>query len=150
VNYQQELLYTCRGDAGELLEMHYHEIALNKDKIKLNPDWEAYEALEDSNQLRIFTVRDDGKLVGYSSFIVMPMLHNKGYAQAVSDTVYLHPEYRKGYTGVNLLKFSEKCLKEDGVTNIHVYVTFRKDFGNIMDHLGYNPTETLYSKYTGE
>jgi len=150
MDYQQELLHTCRDDAGELLEMHYHEIALNKDKIKLNPDWEAYEALEDSNQLRIFTVRDEEKLVGYFVLIVSKSLHYVDHLYAVNDIIYVHPEYRKGMLGAKLMKFAEKCLKEDGVSLIMVNTKLHKDFGKLLGRLGYNPIETVYSKYIGE
>jgi len=47
IKYQQESLSTCKSDAIPLLEKHWEEIALNKDKIKLNPDWDAYANLED-------------------------------------------------------------------------------------------------------
>ena len=40
LTYQQEFLYTVQEDCKELLELHWSEIALNQDKIKLNPDWD--------------------------------------------------------------------------------------------------------------
>jgi GNAT superfamily N-acetyltransferase len=148
--YKQEFLHTCRYDAEELLKMHYNEIALNKDKIKLNPDWESYEKLEELGKLSIFTVRDNGKLVGYFVLLVSTSLHYVDHVYAISDIIYVHPDYRKGFLGVRLLKFAERCLKKDGVSIVMVNTKIHKPFGKILSRIGYNPIETVYSKYIGD
>ena len=93
-NFQQEFLTSVVEDAKELLERHWEEIAVNKDKIKLNPHWEAYVDLEDSGQLRIFTARENGKLIGYFVVIVGVNLHYKDHVFAVNDILYLHPSWQ--------------------------------------------------------
>jgi len=65
VKFAQEFLISCRDEAQVLIQQHWQEIAMHKSKIKLNPNWDAYEALEASGQLSIFTARLKGKLVGY-------------------------------------------------------------------------------------
>ena len=148
--YKQEFLHTCKDDAKELLEMHYDEIALNKDKIKLNPDWESYHTLEELGKLSIFTVRDNGKLVGYFVLLVSNSLHYADHVYAINDIIYVHPDYRKGFLGIRLIKFAESCLKKDGVSIIMINTTMHKDFGKILSRIGYNPIETVHSKYIGE
>ncbi len=52
MKYQQEFLATVENDIRPLIQRHWEDIALNKDKIKLNPDWEAYQKLEQAGMLR--------------------------------------------------------------------------------------------------
>ena len=70
IKYQQEFLSTVVEDIKPLLKEHWEEIALNKEKIKLNPDWDTYEELEHQGRLKVFTARQDGSLVGYFVIIV--------------------------------------------------------------------------------
>lgn len=150
ITYQQEFLATARPDAQKLLEAHWEEIALNKGKIALNPDWEAYEALESSGKLKIFTARDDDRLIGYFVVIVGVNLHYKDHVFAVNDILYLDKEYRKGRTGLKLIKFAEKCLKEDGVSVLSINTKVHKPFDSLMEYMGFNLIERVYSKYIGD
>jgi GNAT superfamily N-acetyltransferase len=144
--YQQESLTTCKKDAIPLLERHWEEIALNKDKIKLNPDWDAYASLEDEGILKIFTARDGENLVGYFVVIVNRHLHYKDNLFAYNDILFLDKPYRKGFTGAKLMKFAEKCLKEDGVDVVVVNTKRHKPFDVLLKWLGYNHIENIYSK----
>jgi len=150
IKYQQEFLSTARPDAQKLLEAHWEEIALNKGKIALNPDWDAYEALEASNKLRIFTARVNGKLIGYFVVLVGVNLHYKDHVFAVNDILYLDQSYRKGRTGLKLIKFAEQCLKDDGVSVLTINTKVHKPFDTLMEYLGFNLIERVYSKYIGE
>ena len=150
IKYQQEFLITCADEAKELIQLHWEEIALNKVSIKLNPDWKAYEFLEKEGKLKVFTARDDGNLVGYFVVLVGTNLHYKDHVFAENDVLYLHQDYRKGYTGIKLIKFAEKCLKDDGVSIIKVNTKVHKPFDIIMDRLDYNLIERVYTKYLGD
>ena len=146
IKYQQESLVTVKEEARPLLEKHWEEIALNKDKIKLNPDWDAYANLEDVGILKIFTARDEGKLVGYFVVFVNRHIHYKDHLFAYNDILFLDADYRKGFTGPKLMKFAEKCLKEDGVTAVVVNTKRHKPFDVLLKWLGYKHIENLYSK----
>lgn len=150
LTYQQEILASCQEDAKELLQQHWEEIALNQSVIKLNPDWEAYYALEDSGLLKVFTARLDGKLVGYFVVICRNHLHYKDHLFAFNDVLYLHKDHRKGLAGAKLMKFAEKCLKEDGVSVLVVNTKRHKPFDILLTWLGYRHIENVYSKLLRE
>ncbi len=150
IKYQQEFLDSVVEDAKHLLEEHWEEVALNKDKIKVNPDWDAYYALQDQGKLDIFTARDEGFLVGYFVVFVSSHIHYKDHLFAKNDLIYLAPSHRKGFVGVNLIKFAEKMLKEDGVSVMVINTKNHKPFHKLMLFLGFSPSETLYSKYIGD
>lgn len=146
ITYQQESLTTCKVDIKDLLVKHWEEIALNKDVIKLNPDWEAYHSLEDNGSLKIFTARSDGKLIGYFVVICRKHLHYVDHVFAFNDILYLDQDYRNGFTGAKLMKFAEKCLKEDGTSVLVVNTKRHKPFDSLLEWLGYKHIENIYSK----
>lgn len=146
ITYQQESLVTCEKDATELLMQHWEEIALNKDVIKLNPDWPAYYQLESSGMLKVFTARLDGKLIGYFVVVCRKHLHYVDHVFAFNDVLYLSKDHRKGLTGAKLMRFAEKCLKEDGVSVLVVNTKRHKPFDKLLSWLGFTHVENTYSK----
>lgn len=146
LTYQQEFLFQVKDEAQELIELHWEEIALNKGAIKLNPDWDAYASLEEAGKLSIFTVRSSGKLVGYFVVFVGTNLHYKDHLFAVNDILFLRKEYRRGMCGAKLIKFAEKSLAEDGVSVLNINTKIHQPFDGLLERLGFNPIERVYSK----
>lgn len=145
--YQQEFLINIQEELELLLTDHWEDVAVNKDVIKLNPDWDAYHNLENNGSLKIFTVRVDEKLVGYFVVILRNHIHYKDHLYAFNDALFLKHEYRKGLTGAKLMKFAEKCLKEDDVSVLVVNTKRHKPFDRLLEWLGYSHVENVYSKY---
>ena len=151
ITYQQEFLATVRKDAKELIKDHWEEIAVNKDTIKLNPDWKYYSELEKQRKFKVFTARtQEGKLVGYFATVVSWNPHYKDHLFAVNDVLFLHKDYRLGFTGIKLIKFAEQCLKEDGVSVLSINTKVHAPFDPIMNRLGYSNTERVYTKTLGD
>jgi GNAT superfamily N-acetyltransferase len=159
ITYQVEPFDTAFEEAQELLEQHWEEIALNKDKIKLAIDKDRYKHLYDSGILHIVTVRDaneqkwsydPGKLIGYHVSMIVPHLHYKNDLHGMTDIFFIHPDYRKGRIGIEMFKFVEKSLKERGVVKLMTAVKLHKDIGAIFERLGWTEIERLYSKYIGD
>ena len=147
ITYQQEFLVNIQKELELLLTDHWEDVAVNKDVIKLNPDWDAYHNLEDSGALKIFTVRVDEKLVGYFVVILRNHIHYKDHLYAFNDALFLKHEYRRGLTGAKLMKFAEKCLKDDQVSVLVVNTKRHKPFDGLLEWLGYSHVENVYSKY---
>jgi len=129
--------------------MHWDEIALDKEKIKLNPDIDTFQFLEDCDHLHIITLRDDGKLVGYHASIVRSHLHYKDSLTAYVDMYFVHPDYRKGRVGIDLFKYAEKSLSARGCERVYTGTKLHKDMGVLLSRLGHKETERLYVKYIG-
>lgn len=146
MEFKQEFLAAVYDEIQELLRLHWEEIALNKDIIKLNPDWEQYEEAEKAGALRGFTAREDGKLVGYFVVLVNRSLHYKDHLFANNDIIFLHPEHRKGLAGVKLIKFAVDCLRADGVSMLFINTKVHRPFGPVLERLGFNHIENVFSK----
>ena len=147
MRYQQEFLDQVKDDILSLLDLHYKEIALNQDKIKLNPDWNVYSELEQQGRLKIFTARDNDTLVGYFVVVVGVNMHYKDHTFACNDIIYLHKDYRKGFAGIKLIKFAKKCLTEDGVSVLAINTKVHQPFDKVLERLGFNLIERVYSSY---
>ena len=146
MEYQQEFYHQVKKELPKLISMHWEEIALNQDVIKLDPDWEAYEDLERNGNLKIFTSRKDSKLVGYFVVILQRSLHYKKHIYASNDIIFLHPEHRKGFMGIKLIKFAEKCLKDDGISVLVINSKTHKPFDAILNRIGYSHIENVFTK----
>jgi GNAT superfamily N-acetyltransferase len=142
-------------EARPLLERHWQEIALNKERVPLDPDWDTYFELERVGALHVLAARADGLLVGYASVIVRPLLHYRSTLGAETDIFWLAPEYREGWTGVRLFREVLRGMKRLGVkrTDITPKLHYEEDRGGvskILTALGGRPIETRFSFWTGD
>lgn len=150
ITYQEEKLKDCLWEMVPLFEKHYEEIALHKDKIDLNPDYESYLKAEELGTMHTVTARDDGELIGYFVSIVSPSMHYRDHLFAVNDVLFIDEKYRGRMAGVKLFKKAEGFLKELGVSVIYIHMKVYADFGVMLERLGYSHVENQYSKYIGE
>lgn len=150
VTYQVEDWFDCVAEMKLLWPLHWEEVALNRDKIPLEPDMDSYEAYAKAGALHVVTIRADGKIVGYHVSVVRPHLHYKSSLSAFVDMYYLHPDFRQGMTGVRLFKEVEKSLKARGVQKMFTGTKLSLDMGRIFERLGWHETERLYTKYIGD
>ncbi len=118
LNFQVEHWFDCKEEMRPLWKIHWEEVSLNQEKIKLNIWDEAFDEAAKIGQLHVVTARYEKEIVGYHISLVRPHLHYRNSLTAYTDAFYLHPDYRKGFNGINLFKFLEKSLKARGVERI--------------------------------
>lgn len=146
----REYLATFQTEAQTLLEQHYQELTLHKEHIRLSVDWDKYYKLESIGGFVLITARDEGKLVGYSAFFVSSHIHYKETKVAMNDVLFLHKDYRKGSTGIKLIKESEKIMKDLDVSKIVWHVKLSNDFTPILKRMGYISEEVCVGKILKE
>jgi len=153
LTFQVESYSKVRDEVAALTIQHYEEIALFKDKIKLDPDYERYEVLEEKGILCFITVRDSdvgNKIVGYHISLVMPHLHYKSTLIGITDIFFLDKEYRQGLEGLKLFKFFEEEMLRRGVKEIMAGTKLRLNLGKMFTHLGWIETDHMYAKWIGD
>lgn len=150
MKFSIEKLLSVKEEIKPLIKLHWEQVALNKDKIKLNPDWDEYERLCANGNLKIFTARDDGELVGYYILVVSRSAHYKDHLFANSDIIFVKPDSRQGMTGYKLIKYAEDYLKRYGVSLILANTKIHIPFDQLLERMDYTCIERLYSKYIGE
>jgi GNAT superfamily N-acetyltransferase len=144
--FQRERAHALWAEITPLLEKHWQEIAHFKD-VPLEPDVERYNAMEDAGLLRCYTARVDGVLVGYAVFFAGSLnMHYKSCTVANNDVVFLHPDYRRGRLGLQLVDFCESRLREEvQVVYWHVKAA-HPALGKILARRGYKMVDEIYAK----
>lgn len=147
VNYQREpFTNDLAVEVMPLLELHYHEIASFKD-IPLAPDFTAYKQREADGLLRVYTAREDGKLIGYACFFFARNLHYSTSVQAVQDVLYIDPGQRGRGFGPEFLAFCDAALAADGAEVVFHHVKeAHPALGILLSRMGYGATERIWAK----
>lgn len=152
VAFKWELLSEVKADVQKLLMHHWREVDIHHDDVPLDPDWDRYAQFEAHGWLGFLTARVGGKLVGYLSVIAGPHLHHKSVKSAKVDVMWLHPDYRHGWTGVRFVRHMEKGMRKLGVKTIWfaVKVHFKNERGRsaeeLLKYLGFDYVEATYAK----
>jgi GNAT superfamily N-acetyltransferase len=145
--FQQERFVDWIEEALPLLRRHWHELAHYSD-IPLDIDRKGYTALCAAGLMRIYTARLADKLVGYAVFIVGKNGHYHGSGpMAKQDVLYVDPAHRRGSLGIRLVRYADEMLRFDGVNVVYHHVKLAHPaLGRVLEHLGYEPIETLYGR----
>ncbi len=133
-----------------ILPLHYEELALDKDKVPLSPQYDIYEARESLGELIFVTARDNGELIGYFIGFINPGLHYSTCLTCIMDIFYIHPDHRGSNFGFKLFDFVEKELKRRGVDRWFVGSKCHLDASWLFERLGFERVEVTYSKYMGD
>lgn len=143
--FASESVATVIREIGPLIQQHWQEIAQYPD-IALSPDFDQYHFLDSCGQLRIFTARVDGELIGYAIYLLAPALHYSKSLQAKQDVLFLLPEHRKSFTGMRLIAYADESLRKDGVQVVYHHVKAAHNFGPLLERMGYELSDLIYSR----
>lgn len=147
VTYQQEPWSDAlRDEALPLLRRHWEEVALDQDKVPLDPNWSAYASCDSMGLLAITTARVDGALVGYVSHFIVPNFHYLMLKVADNDIFWLAPEHRNSRIGINLLRHAERNLRNMGCNKIIMKEKVHIPLGRLFEFLGYREIERVHAK----
>jgi GNAT superfamily N-acetyltransferase len=133
-----------------LFPLHWAELALNKDKVPLDPRYEVYRECEARGELVFVTMRELGAPVGYFIGFIAPGLHYKTCLTCTMDIFYVHPDYRNGRAGIKLFKAVESELRRRGVQRWFAGSKCHADASALFEYLKFDRVEIYYSKWLGE
>lgn len=151
LSFQVERFADVLPEVKPLLPRHWEELALDKESVPLDPNWQRYAELDGAGAISLVTARENGRLVGYCYMILSPGLHYRTCFEARMDIFWLSPEVRgHAMPGVRLFRAVEKELKRRGVQRVYFGSKLHKDVGRLFERLGYRPVETWYSKMLRE
>ena len=146
IQYAVERYKDVIEEIKPLLILHWQELAAFPD-IPLDPNYNFYEVANNRDLIRIYTARDDGKLVGYAIYIIsLSNPHYMSMKTANSDIVFVHPDYRNGGVGYGLYEFIESQLPGFVIsTNDKIS---HPELGRLMKARGYEAVTTAWVKRT--
>lgn len=149
VTCQEEAFDEAWPDIERCLEAHWHEIAQDQDKMPLDVDVAAYQALEVQGKLSIVTLRVDGILVGYFVSFLHTHLHYQQTRCAYVDVYYVRPDLRRYGYGLLLFQTAETALRMRGVQKVFAGTKVYADVSPLFAQCDWVRTEVLYTKWIG-
>ena len=150
ITAQVEPYSKCLPELMECYDLHWEELALNKDKVPLDPQYDLYEARDDAGQLLLVTLRETGRLVGYFIGFIAPGFHYKTCLTLTMDIFWTHPDVRGGFSGVKLFRLVEKEAKRRGVHRMFYGSKMHNDASRLFQFLKMDPVEMYYTKWIGD
>jgi len=129
-----------------LLQAHYAEVAHYD--FPLDVWWEQYQKIAENGNLRVYTARIDGVLVGYEAFFLSRSLHYKSALFAQEDVLFVEKNARGARIGIGLMQFAHESLKAAGVTAVYHHCKAKADLnlGPLYRRIGLAHVDEVWSK----
>lgn len=128
---------------------HFAELALDQDKVPLDPDYGLYLAADARGEVLFVAVRHLGAIVGYFVGFVRPHLHYRTCLTLGMDIFWIDPAYRIGI-GTKLFRFVEAEARRRGVKRMSVGSKMHRDASVLFRRLKYREIERYFSVWLGE
>lgn len=125
---------------------HWEELCKRKELFKLNPDYKTYFKLEDTGHLLTLVAEHKKEIVGYSVNVISNNLHYVDTIMCVNDLLFLKEEYRTGFTGVRLIKETERMAKERGVHVMTWHAKVDTNLAKLLPKMNATLHEQIYLK----
>lgn len=145
ITFQQETFDDVYEPLQALFPLHWEELALDKDIIPLDPDYDVYRQAEKAGQLLVITCRKEGEIIGYFVGFVRTDLHYKTCLTCRMDIFFIHPDHRKSSLGIKLFTELKNVCQQRGVRRIVLGSKCHKDASILFERLGYTEIERFYS-----
>lgn len=150
ITAQVEELTPQLDEMKVMFPAHWEELALNKDKVPLDPQYDIYLARDAAGQVLFVTLRQDGEMVGYFVGFVAPGLHYKTCLTLTMDIFWTRHDIRGGTAGLRLFRAVEKEAKRRGVDRLFYGSKLMKDASRLFAAMRCEPVETYYTKWIGQ
>lgn len=148
ITFQTEPFPAFLEEAKPLFPRHWEELALDKDHVPLDPQYELYLEKDRLGEVLLIVAREAGELAGYFVGFVAPGLHYRSCLTLTMDIFWIRPESR-GKTGMALFWAVEAEAKRRGVQRMFVGSKLHKDASWLFENLGYVEVERYYSHWLG-
>jgi hypothetical protein len=146
MEFLQGTLETYLDQMRPLVQQNWEELEQYKIPYELNMNWDLYKLMESMDKFVTVVAIDNKILVGYNCYILSLHPHYSNMLCAQSVVLFLLPEYRKGRNAFNLLRESEKILRDKNVNMISAHVRKEINFSPLLTSIGYTELETVYTK----
>lgn len=128
-----------------LIQANYAEVG-HFQEFHLCVDMDRYRKCEAAGAFRMFTLRDDGVLIGYAGFWLTFAMHNSYQRRASHDCLYVKPEHRRADVVKAFITEVDRELKAMGMDLVSQIVPLTNDFGPFLEAMGYEAVATTYAR----
>lgn len=154
-----ERLQDTLEELKPMFDPHWQELALNQDKVPLDPQYPLYLDREAHGQVLLVVLREAGRVVAYFIGFVMPGLHYQTCLTMQMDIFWLHPDYRDEDSltaleahmlAMQLFEAVRDEAKRRGVQRWFAGSKLHKDASRVFEELGMIEVERYYSQWLGD
>lgn len=150
VTAQVELIRDCLDEMKPYFPVHWEELALYKDKMPLDPDYDLYLRREEEGAVSCVTLRENGVLCGYWISFISNGVHYKSTLTATMDILYVAPEHRGNKSGFILADKVKSELKRRGVKMWWAGSKNHKQIEWFLSLLDFEQAETYFCQWIGD
>lgn len=115
---------------------HHEEVNIRDNIDGLDIDWDYIFEADKAGLACVCVPTDNGKIIGYSGFLINQNLLDKKIVEAQSVAFFLEKEYR-GKIANEFMTKTEEFLKKLGINKIN-YLLKNKAIGRMLKNRGYN------------
>ena len=141
MTFAREDLSSVMDDVMPLVQRHWDELG----EWTGMPFSDTLDRYLETDRVRFYTVRRDGKIVGYSLFVLAEDEH-VGVLAATEAALYLLPEYRGRTIGYRFLAWTEEQLDSEGAQIIYRHTTPTVPLGPLLEKLGHQVVDVCYAR----
>lgn len=134
-----ERISEVAGEIAPLHEAHWKESEGFRHGLPLQPNYLAWASDEAAGSFLLFTVRQNGVLVGYCQVYISYSNHT-GTKICNEDALFLDPVVRSGFICSRFAKYAERVVKSLGVREVRLSVKVTNDIWKLWERIGYERT----------
>lgn len=147
------------GEVAPMLPEHYEALALNKDKVPLDPNYPLYLERDARGEVLCVTVREDGRLIGYFVGFVAPGMHYQTCLTLTMDLFWLEPAARavdslekleSDMVAADLFAVVHAEAKRRGVRRTFFGSKVHADASRVFESMGLVEVERYWSGWLGD
>jgi GNAT superfamily N-acetyltransferase len=133
----------------EIIDLHWEELALHKEKMPLKPQWAEYVRREQAGSLFLTTVRKDGKIAAYYIAQVAPGFHYGETLTGTMDIAYVVPSQRDRGLAIPLFRCVEREMRRRGVKIWFSGYKAHNPLGmdKLLGAMGFEPADVYCAKW---
>jgi hypothetical protein len=153
-----ELLHECLEELKPNFRHQYEELALDQDKVPLDPNYDEYLRREAAGQSLTVTLREKGLVIGYFVGHIAPALNYQTCLTLNQAIFWITPEYRatdslsgleEELLWVQLFECVIAEAKRRGVQRYFFGSKAHKSASAIFEQMGMKPADLYYSGWLG-
>lgn len=129
---------------ADLLSAYGKESALSE-LGKSSPCMDTYRQMAASGVLHAIGAFAP-ELIGLATVLVFGLPHYGGKKIASMESIFVLPEFRRGGTGLKLLRAAEDCAKGNGAAALMVSAPIGSRLEKVMSHSNYRATNCVFTK----
>ena len=144
ISIQCESLEDMIEELKSFLLAHHQEV--EDGAWQPDPDYDHYLECSKLGLMICTTIRDCGKLIGYSIDWQLKSLHYKGKTAMINDLIYILPEYRHMGLMKKLFEYLHVKCKSSKISMHSINLKVTNPCKQLMTELGYTNQEIVWMR----